>query len=115
MTGKPEAKDLGHQRKCSPKKTKNKNDLQKNFSGELQKKKKRKVFTKIFQALHELLTTQKIMLSSSRGQGNFRGLEVVVFFYCRAKTNTQIANSANIRRHDLAQREKAKDQNKNVA
>ena len=40
---------------------------------------------------------------------------VVVFFYCRAKTNTQIANSANIRRHDLARREEAKDQNKNVA
>ena len=40
---------------------------------------------------------------------------VVVFFYCRAKANKQIANSANIRRHDLAQREEAKDQNKNVA
>ena len=39
---------------------------------------------------------------------------VVVFFYCRAKTNTQIANSANIRRHDLVRREEAKDQNKNV-
>ena len=42
-------------------------------------------------------------------------LVVVVFLYCRAKTNTQIANSANIRRHDLARREEAKDQNKNVA
>ena len=41
--------------------------------------------------------------------------KVVVFFYCRAKTNTQIANSANIRRHDLARREEAKDQNKNAA
>ena len=40
---------------------------------------------------------------------------VVVFFYCRAKTNAQIANSANIGRHDLARREEAKDQNKNVA
>ena len=40
---------------------------------------------------------------------------VVVLFYCRAKTNTHIANSANIRRHDLARREEAKDQNKNVA
>ena len=40
---------------------------------------------------------------------------VVVFFYCRAKANTQIANSANIGRHDLARREEAKDQNKNVA
>ena len=52
----------------------------------LQKKKKRssqkffkrsplkKVFQKIFQALHKILTFQKIVLSSSRGQANFRGL-----------------------------------------
>ena len=33
------------------------------------------VFQKIFQALHKILTIQKIVLSSSRGQGNFRGLE----------------------------------------
>ena len=33
------------------------------------------VLGQIFHALHELLPTQKIMLSSSRGQGNFRGLE----------------------------------------
>ena len=52
------------------------------------KKKKKKVFTKIFQAistknvfqkifqpLHKILIIQKIMLSSSRGQANFRGLE----------------------------------------
>ena len=32
------------------------------------------VFQKIFQALHKILTIQKILLSSSRGQGNFRGL-----------------------------------------
>ena len=51
-------------------------------------KKKKKVFTKIFQAistkkrfpkifqaLHKILTIQKILLSSSRGQANFRGLE----------------------------------------
>ena len=53
----------------------------------LQKKKKRSlqkffkrsplknVFQKIFQALHKILTFQKIVLSSSRGQANFRGLE----------------------------------------
>ena len=53
----------------------------------LQKKKKRSsqkifrrspqknVFQKIFQALHRILTIQKIVLSSSRGQANFRGLE----------------------------------------
>ena len=33
------------------------------------------VFQKIFQALHKILTTQKIVLSSSREQANFRGLE----------------------------------------
>ena len=33
------------------------------------------VFQKIFQALHKILTIQKIVLSSSRGQTNFRGLE----------------------------------------
>ena len=32
------------------------------------------VFQKIFQALHKILTIQKIVLSSSRGQANFRGL-----------------------------------------
>ena len=50
--------------------------------------KKKKIFTKIFrvistkkrfpenfQALHKILTNQKIVLSSSRGQANFRGLE----------------------------------------
>ena len=78
------AKDQGHKRKCSPKKKKG---LHKNFLGDLQKKKKRSsqkffkrspqknVFQKIFQALHEILTIQKIVLSSSRGQANFRGLE----------------------------------------
>ena len=33
------------------------------------------VFQKIFHALHKILTIQKILLSSSRGQANFRGLE----------------------------------------
>ena len=33
------------------------------------------VFQKIFQALHKLLTIKKIVLSSSRGQANFRELE----------------------------------------
>ena len=95
------AKDQGHKRKCSPKKKKKKGhhknfsgDLQKkkghhkNFSGDLQKNKKKRssqkffgqspqknVFQKIFQPLHKILTIQKILLSSSRGQANFRGLE----------------------------------------
>ena len=53
--------------------------------GDLQKKKRssqkffkrspqKNVFQKIFQALHKILTIQKIVLSSSRGQANFRGL-----------------------------------------
>ena len=36
---------------------------------------RKNVFQKIFQALHKILTIQKIVLSSSRGQANFRGLE----------------------------------------
>ena len=66
---------------------KKKKGLHKNFLGDLQKKKKRSsqkffkrspqknVIQKIFQALHKILTIQKIVLSSSRGQANFRGLE----------------------------------------
>ena len=41
------------------------------FSGELEKK----MFKTCFHAIHKILTIQKIVLSSSRGQGNFRGLE----------------------------------------
>ena len=58
-----------------------------------------------------------LFLSGFLGKA-YKGSEavvVIVFFYCRAKVNKQIVNSANIRRHDLAQREEAKDQNKNVA
>ena len=76
-----EAKDQGHKRKCSP--NKKKKGLHKNFSGDLKKKKKetssqkffkrsprKNVFQKIFQALHKILTIQKIVLSSSRRQAN---------------------------------------------
>ena len=65
-----------------------KKGLHKNFSGDLKKKKKKRsshkffkrspqknVFKKIFQALHKILTIQTIVLSSSRGQANFRGLQ----------------------------------------
>ena len=83
------AKDQGHKRKCSPKKKKKKErGLHKNFSGDLQKKKKKRysqkffkrspqknAFQKIFQALLKIFTIQKILLSSSRGHANFRGLE----------------------------------------
>ena len=57
----------GHKRKCSSKK-KNRSS-QKFFKRSPQKD----VFQKIFQALHEILTIQKIVLSSSQGQANFRG------------------------------------------
>ena len=36
---------------------------------------KKKVFTKIFHALHKILTFQQVVLSSSRGLANFRELE----------------------------------------
>ena len=36
----------------------------------------KKVSQKSFQALHKILTIQKIVLSSSRGQANFRGLDL---------------------------------------
>ena len=75
-------KDQGQNRKCSSKKKKG---LHKNFLGDLQKKQalqkffkrspQKNVFQKFFQALHKILTIQKIELSSSRGQANFRGLE----------------------------------------
>ena len=62
------AKDQGHKRKCSPKK---KRSSQKFFK----RSPRKNVFQKIFQALHKILTIQKTVLSSSRGQANFRGLE----------------------------------------
>ena len=66
--------------------SKKKKGPHKNFSGDLKKKKglhknfssdlhKKNVFQKIFQALHKILSIQKIELSSSRGQASFRGLE----------------------------------------
>ena len=76
------AKDQGHKRKCSPKKKKS---SQKTFQAISKKKRssqkffkrspRKNVFQKIFQALHKILTIQKTLLSSSRGQANFRGLE----------------------------------------
>ena len=65
----PRTKDT--KRKCSPKKKKKKRSSQKFFKRSPLKN----VFQKIFQALHKILTFQKIVLSSSRGQANFRGLE----------------------------------------
>ena len=52
-------------------KKKKKRSSQKFFKQSPQKN----AFQKIFQPLHKILTIQKIVLSSSRGQANFRGLE----------------------------------------
>ena len=79
-TGMLEAKDQGYnalqKQKSLQKKflgdLKNEKGLQKKFLGDLQKK---NCFLKKILALHTLLTPQKTVLSSSRGQGNFRGLE----------------------------------------
>ena len=81
------AKDQGHKAQVLSKKKKVFTKIFQAISKK-KKKKKKKVFTKIFQAistkkrfpkifqpLHKILTFQKIVLSSSRGQANFRGLE----------------------------------------
>ena len=81
-----EAKDQGHKAQVLSKKKKKVFAII--FQAISKKKKKKRssqkffkrsplknVFHKIFQALHKILTFQKIVLSSSRGQANFRGLE----------------------------------------
>ena len=45
------------------------------FTKNFQASPKKNVFQKIFQALHKILTIQKIVLSSNRGQANSRGVE----------------------------------------
>ena len=83
----PRTKDT--KRKCSPKKkkkkvftkifqaiSKKKIKIKKRSSQKFFKRSPRtNAFQKIFQPLHKILTFQKIVLSSSRGQANFRGLE----------------------------------------
>ena len=77
-----EAKDRNarghrHKRKCSQEKKRSSQTVfrrsqKKRFS---QKFFRRSPQKKFFQALHKILTIQKIVLSSSRGQAKFRGLE----------------------------------------
>ena len=62
------AKDQGHKCKCFRKKK----GLKKFF---FYRSPKKTVKKNIFQPIYKILTIQKIVLSSSRGQGNFRGLE----------------------------------------
>ena len=64
------AKDQGHKAQVLSKKKK-KRSSQKFFK----RSPRKNAFQKIFQPLHKILTFQKILLSSSRGQANFRGLE----------------------------------------
>ena len=69
----------GQGQKCSKPRTKDTraSALQKKkvFTKIFQAISTKKVFQKIFQALHKILTIQNIVLSSSRGQANFRRLE----------------------------------------
>ena len=84
-TGMLEAKDQGHKAQVLSKKKKKKvftkifqaiSKKKKRSSQKFFKRSPRKnVFQKIFQPLHKILTFQKIVLSSSRGPANFRGLE----------------------------------------
>ena len=59
-------RDQGHKHKCSPKKKRSSQKFLRRFP-------QKNVFQKIFQVLHRILTIQKIVLSSSRGQANFWG------------------------------------------
>ena len=65
------AKDQGHKAQVLSKKKKKKRTSQKFFK----RSPRKNASQKIFQPLHKILTFQKIVLSSSRGQANFRGLE----------------------------------------
>ena len=66
------AKDQGHKRKCSPKKEKG---LHKNFSGD--QKKKKKVFTKIFQAISTKTRFPKKFSSASQNFNNSKNTAVL--------------------------------------
>ena len=64
------ARGQGPRTQVLSKKKKKKRSSQKFFK----RSPRKNVFQKIFQALHKILTIQKILLSSSRGQANFREL-----------------------------------------
>ena len=80
-TGMLKAKDQGHKRKCSSNKKKVYTKIfqaiskKKVFTKFFQAISRKKVFQKNFQVLQKILTIQKIVLFLSRGQANFRGLE----------------------------------------
>ena len=62
------ARSQGHKRKCSPKK---KGRASKKFYWRSPEK---KLSQKVFQPFYMIQTIQNIVLSASRGQGNFQGL-----------------------------------------
>ena len=79
-----EAKDQRHRRKCSPKKRSSKifsgkKSLQNFFSSDLYSRKPKKrslqIFCKVSGVFQQIFNGSKIVLSSSRGQSNFWGLE----------------------------------------
>ena len=71
------AKVEGHRRKCSPKKKVFKNFFQATSTWKNQKKGCLQIFRKISGVFLRNFNGLKKVLSSSRGQGNFRGLEVL--------------------------------------
>ena len=74
------AKNRGHRRKCFP--NKQKKNVSKQFfrrsPKEKNKKDLRKFSAKFLAFFNKILTIQKIVLSSSRGYGNFRELRLEV-------------------------------------
>ena len=69
------AKDQGHKAQVLSKKKKKKKKKKRSSQKFFKRSPRKNPFQKIFQPLHKILTFQKIVLSSSRGQANFRGLE----------------------------------------
>ena len=69
------AKDQGHKAQVLSKKKKKKKKKKRSSQKFFKRSPRKNVFQKIFLPLHKILTFQKIVLSSSRGQANFRGLE----------------------------------------
>ena len=69
------AKNQGHRRKCTPKKKVFKNFFSGNHYLRKPKKRSLQIFRKVFGVFQRNFNVSKIVLYSSRGQGNFRGLE----------------------------------------
>ena len=68
------AKDRGNRRKCFPKKKKSSEIFFQATSTWVKQKRSSQIFARFLAFFSEISTVQKIVQSSSRGQGNFRGL-----------------------------------------